>query len=138
MLWTHGGVADELRGIFEPFNFTRKLIVFDTFTGLQGTNEKDGEHALARDGAYSSGCDYQEHLAEVLAYHESEAPVGHRTKFEIVSGDASSTLPHYLEAHPETIVAMAYFDMDIYEPTRACLKRCVRIWPGIQCWRLMS
>jgi hypothetical protein len=111
-----------LRGIFEPFNFTRKLIVFDTFAGLLGTSVKDGGHVLAQDGAYSSGEGYQQHLAEVLAYHESEAPVGHRTKFEIVVGDAASTLKSYLDAHPETIVAMAYFDMDIYEPTKACLE----------------
>jgi len=26
-----------------------------------------------------------------------------------------STLEHYLQKHPETIIAMAYFDMDFYE-----------------------
>jgi hypothetical protein len=111
-----------LRGIFEPFNFTRKLIVFDTFTGLRGTGEKDGDHEFAQDGAYSSEEGYQQHLSQVLAYHESESPIAHRTKFEIVVGDASRTVGTYLAAHPETIVAMAYFDMDIYEPTKACLE----------------
>jgi hypothetical protein len=27
-----------------------------------------------------------------------------------------------LQTHPETIVALAYFDPDIYEPTRKCLE----------------
>ena len=28
----------------------------------------------------------------------------------------------YLKDHPETIVALAYFDFDIYEPTKKCLE----------------
>jgi hypothetical protein len=111
-----------LRGMFEPFNFTRKLIIFDTFSGLYGTNEKDGTDKLATDGAYSAGAGYENHLEEVLLYHESEAPIAHRKKFEIVKGDAAKSITGYLAQHPETIVAMAYFDFDIYGPTKACLE----------------
>jgi hypothetical protein len=110
------------RGIFEPFNFTRKLIIFDTFAGLRGTNVKDGTHELAQDGAYSSGQGYEQYLTDVLAYHESEAPIAHLRKFEIMKGDASETIGIYLRDHPETIIAMAYFDFDIYAPTKACLE----------------
>jgi hypothetical protein len=111
-----------LRGIFEPFNFTRKLVIFDTFAGLRGTNEKDGDDKLAIDGAYSTGEGYEGYLDEVLSYHESEAPISHRKKFEIVKGDASTSITKYLAEHPETIIAMAYFDFDIYGPTKACLE----------------
>jgi hypothetical protein len=111
-----------LRGIFEPFNFTRKLIIFDTFAGLRGTSDVDGKHQLAHDGAYSSGDGYERYLADVLAYHESEAPIAHLRKFEIVKGDASETILSYLREHPETVIAMAYFDFDIYAPTKACLE----------------
>jgi hypothetical protein len=111
-----------LRGMFEPFNFTRKLVVFDTFSGLSGTNEKDGNDRLATDGAYSAGDGYEKHLAEVLSYHESEAPIPHRKKFEIVKGDAAKSITAYLAEHPETIIAMAYFDFDIYGPTKTCLE----------------
>ena len=41
---------------------------------------------------------------------------------ELVKGDAPEGLRKYLDAHPETIVAFAYFDMDLYEPTRECLE----------------
>lgn len=111
-----------LRSIFEPFNFTRKLVVFDTFAGLTGTEAKDGSHQLARDGAYSTTAGYEEHLAAVLEYHESEAPLHHIRKHEIVKGDAAATVPEYLRQHPEAIIAMAFFDFDIYHPTRACLE----------------
>jgi hypothetical protein len=39
-----------------------------------------------------------------------------------VQGDATITLPAYLKAHPETLVALAYFDFDLYAPTKACLE----------------
>jgi hypothetical protein len=110
-----------LRGILEPYNFTRKLVIFDTFTGLLGVGGQDGAHELAKDGAYSSGESYEQHLETVLRYHESEAPIAHLKKFEIVKGNASCTIVEYLSQHPETVIAMAYFDFDIYAPTKSCL-----------------
>jgi hypothetical protein len=106
-----------LRGIFEPYNFTRKLAIFDTFSG----SAKDGAHESAHDGAYSTGESYESHLEAVLRYHECEAPIAHIRKYEIIKGDAVKTLKVYLGSHPETIVGLAYFDFDIYEPTKSCL-----------------
>jgi len=110
-----------LRSIFEPYNFTRRLVVFDTFEGLRGTSQIDGSNRLAVDGAYSAGVGYEDYLRQVLSYHESEAPIAHISKFEIVKGDASETLPAYLKAHPETVISLVYFDFDIYKPTRDAL-----------------
>ena len=44
-------------------------------------------------------------------------------KYEIIKGDAVIELNKYLTQNPETIIALAYFDFDIYEPTRECLKQ---------------
>jgi hypothetical protein len=76
----------------------------------------------AIDGNYAVGSDYLQHLEAALQAQENECPIAHVKKFELVPGDAAKTLPAYLAAHPETVVAFAYFDMDIYEPTRACLE----------------
>ena len=46
----------------------------------------------------------------------------HIQKTEIIKGDASIELKKYLERNPQTIVAMAYFDFDLYQPTKDCLK----------------
>jgi hypothetical protein len=61
-------------------------------------------------------------LCKSLNYHESESPIAHKKKFELVKGDATRTLEEYLQRQPETIVALAYFDFDIYLPTRRCLE----------------
>ena len=48
--------------------------------------------------------------------------MAHKKRHEVVKGDASKTVATYLNEHPETVVAFAYFDMDIYKPTRDCLE----------------
>lgn len=110
------------RGMYEPYNFNRKIIGFDTFAGFPAVAAEDGRSDQVRMGEFGVTPDYMGYLESLLHYHESESPLDHIRKFELVKGDATRTLPAYLERHPETIVALAYFDFDLYEPTRACLE----------------
>ena len=110
------------RGIYEPFNFARTIVGFDTFAGFPSVAAEDGLADGLTAGAYGVTSDWELVLEEILEYHESESPIPHVRKFELVKGDVSATLPAYLERHPETVVALAYFDMDIYEPTRDALR----------------
>jgi hypothetical protein len=111
-----------LRGIYEPYNYTRTIVGFDTFSGFPSISEHDGDDAVIQHGAYGVSEGYEEYLEQLLAVREQESPIGHIRKFELVKGDVTETLPAYLDAHPETVVALAYFDMDIYEPTLAALE----------------
>lgn len=111
-----------LRAVYEPYNHTRKVIGFDTLTGYTGPTSKDGTDELVKDGQYSVPIDYESYLERLLTYHEQENILSHIPKFELVVGDASLTIHTYLEQHPETIIALAYFDMQLYEPTKACLE----------------
>jgi len=113
---------ESFRGMYEPFNHNRKIIGFDTFEGFPSVDEKDGKEEIIRPGSWNVTENYEQYLEQVLLYHESESPISHIKKFDVVKGDASKELKRYLEKHPETIVAMAYFDFDIYEPTVSCLK----------------
>jgi hypothetical protein len=40
----------------------------------------------------------------------------------LIEGDATVEIDPYLKSHPETIIALAYFDFDVYEPTKKCLE----------------
>jgi len=113
---------NNLRGIYEPFNYSRKIIGFDTFSGFPNVDEKDGNHSIIEKGAFSVTDNYQDYLDNILLYHESECPLSHIKKNRTVKGDASIELEKYLKEHPETIIAFAYFDFDIYEPTKKCLE----------------
>ena len=110
------------RGMYEPYNYNRKIIGFDSFEGFQSIHEKDGKAPIVYEGAYSVSKNYTEHLNKILAHHETESPVSHIKKYEIIKGDATQTLSTYLEKNPETIISLAYFDFDIYAPTKSCLE----------------
>ena len=58
----------------------------------------------------------------LMQLHEDLNPLSHVKKYELRAGDATIELPKYLEEAPETVVALAYFDFDLYEPTRQCLE----------------
>jgi len=108
------------RGTYEPYNYMRKIIGFDTFAGFPSTGEAD-QAGMAQAGDYSVTEGYEDYLRAILDFHESESPLGHIEKYELVKGDAIETVPAYLQQHPETIISLAYFDMDVYAPTKACL-----------------
>jgi len=110
------------RGMYEPFNYFRKIVGFDTFSGFPSVAKQDGDDDVIVQGAYSVTENYETYLDSVMSYHESESPLSHIKKYELVKGDATLTLEKYLQKHPETIIALAYFDFDIYEPTKKCLE----------------
>jgi hypothetical protein len=110
-----------LRAIREPYNWTRKVIGFDTFEGYSPPTAPDGTHELVAEGQYSVAPGYMEHLRAVLDYHEAENTMPHVRKYELVKGDVSETIDAYLRQHPETAIALAYLDMQLYEPTKAAL-----------------
>jgi hypothetical protein len=112
-----------LRGIYEPFNRMRRIIGFDTFEGFPSISEKDNEECeLIREGQLKVTDDYVEYLERVMEYQEQDNPMSHVKKFELRVGDAIEQIDEYLGEYPETIVALAYFDIDLYEPTKKCLE----------------
>ena len=113
---------EALRGIYEPFNRHRKLIAFDTFEGFPSLHNKDGESEMMQVGQLALSENYEEYLETVLRAHETLNPLSHIKKFELRKGDATVEVPKYLEEHQYTVVAMAYFDFDLYEPTKKCLE----------------
>jgi hypothetical protein len=112
-----------LRGIFEPFNRHRKIIGFDTFgAGFIGVTEQDGKAGRIKDGDFSVSEDYDTYLSNILQIQEALNPIGHLKKHSLEKGDGSKTIGEYLKRHPETLVSLAIFDFDIYQPTKAALE----------------
>jgi hypothetical protein len=111
-----------LRGIYEPYNFYRTIVGFDTFAGFPSVTEQDGRSQHITPGAFNVTPEYEKYLDLLLAYHEMESPLAHIRRFELRKGDAAIEFKSYLSEHPETIVALAYFDLDLYKPTRDCLE----------------
>ncbi len=111
---------ENLRALYEPFNQTRRVIGFDTFTGYASLTDGDTAEVL-RSGGYELPPGYLAHLKALLAYHESNNVLGHIQKHEIVAGDVVATAPKWF-AENHHIVALAYVDVAAYTPTKAALE----------------
>jgi len=110
------------RNIYEPYNMSRKIIGFDTFEGFPSVAPQDGSAPVVHVGSLSVTPGYETYLGEVLSAQEQLGPRGQIKKHELIKGNVVETLPAYLAKHPETIIALAYFDLDLYEPTKTCLE----------------
>ena len=113
---------ESLRAIYEPYNYTRRVVGFDTFAGYASITDKDGTSPFVSEGAYAVSEGYENYLARLLDYHQRENVMPNIKKYELVKGDAAEGLERYLKEHPETIVSLAYFDLQLYEPTKRCLE----------------
>ena len=134
-------LCENLRAIFEPLHFNRRIVCFDTFEGYKGFSAKDKATKLHRDGTYAlSGKDYAEFLRRLLVLHEKSNAMGHNHgKHKVIQGDCRQTLPRFFADNPGEHVALAFFDVNAYEPT---LKAFETIWarlaPGgvVAFWQL--
>lgn len=123
-IWWGANIAtfESFRSVYEPYNWTRKVIGFDTFEGYPSVSDKDGGSAYAKVGGYTVTDDYEQYLRNMLDAHEADNVMAHLKKYELIKGDVVRTIDSYLEKNPETIVALAYFDLALYEPTKKCLE----------------
>ncbi len=115
------GVLTNLRGIYEPYNFSRKIIGFDTFEGFIGV-DKSKDPASNNEGDYATTANWETNLQKILDFHRQNSPLDHVQESFLIKGDAIETVPRFLEQNPHQIIAMAIFDMDIFKPTKMVLE----------------
>ena len=111
-----------LRGIYEPYNYHRKIIGFDTFKGFTNKLTNYEKKLNWKKGDYGVAKNFEETLEELLNLEEYIAPINHIKKFELIKGDASKTIKKYLKNNSQTVIGMAIFDMDVFHPTKKVLE----------------
>ncbi|PRX43486.1 crotonobetainyl-CoA--carnitine CoA-transferase [Salegentibacter salegens] len=112
---------NNLRAIYEPYNYNRKILGFDTFEGFKNTDVKDGVDSIIKEGSLGVTGNYEVYLEQLLQVHENECPLSHIEKNKLIKGDAPISLKKYLEDNPQALIAFAWFDFDLYKPTLDCL-----------------
>jgi len=119
----------QLSSIFEPVNFERKIIGFDTFSGLTKFSKYDklsiSEQAHEKAFSLNSFKD----LEKCIEIYDKNRFLSHFPKVELVKGDAVKTIPKYLKENPATVVSLMYLDFVLYEPTKTALEHIVPIMP---------
>lgn len=64
---------------------------------------------------------FREYLENLIDYHEMNNLFGTVKKHELVQGDVSKTAPAYFANNDDVFIVLDYFDMALYEPTKAAL-----------------
>lgn len=133
-------LCENFRAIYEPLHFNRRIVALDTFEGYQGFSDKDKATELHKDGTYNTGMAYAQYLSELLVLHEKSNAMGHNNgKHSVIAGDCRKTIPDFFKQHPNEVVALAFFDVNAYEPTAESFKTIYeRMVPGgiIAFWQL--
>lgn len=134
-------LCENLRAIYEPLHFNRRIVCFDTFEGYAGFSKRDKPSQLHRDGTYNVGGDaYADLLRTLLLVHEKNNAMGHvNGKHKVIQGDCRKTLPAFFREFPNEFVALAFFDVNSVEPTRQSFERIYeRLVPGgiVAFWQL--
>ena len=136
-LQTHGSIVEcgvfaggglmtwsQCSSILEPYNHTRRVIGFDTFSGFPSVHESDtssGRSEHLKPGSFACSASIFDELSQLASIHDRNRPLGHIRKVELVRGNACDTIPAYVSSHPHLLISLLYLDFDLYEPTKAAL-----------------
>jgi hypothetical protein len=112
----------KISAILEPVNLTRRIYGFDTFEGFPGLSEADMSVASSHVAVGDLAADSLAELNELVSIHDSTRFIGHVNKVKLTKGDATKTIPAFVEANPHLLVSLLFLDFDIYEPTKVALE----------------
>ena len=144
ILSVHGSIIDlgvsggqslmtwgQLSTIFEPLNYTRQIIGFDTFKGIPTISDKDTTGSSPSEHLKEGGFAFQDvdALKNVIKAYDGNRVLSHIKKIELVEGDIKKTLPHYIKNNQHLVVSMLHIDVDVYEPTSIALKHVLPLMP---------
>lgn len=107
--------------ILEPVNLTRRIYGFDSFGGFPEISDKDLSPVGADVKTGDLLADSYEEIKELAAAHDSTRFLGHIPKVELIRGDATETIPKFLEDNPHILVSLLFLDFDLYEPTKVAI-----------------
>jgi hypothetical protein len=113
----------KLAETLEPFGFLRTVYGFDTFEGFPSVHEADlgGSAAAAEVGRMRPEFDVYSELQDCIRAFDQTRLIRHVDKVMLVKGDATLTIPEFLNRNPHLMVSLLYLDFDLYEPTKVAL-----------------
>lgn len=114
--------------MFEPVNFTREIIGFDTFEGIPSIDEKRDKNIynyesnlLKRDGFKLEDGMFDD-ICKAISIYDINRFLNHIEKVKIVKGDITKTVPEFVSEHQYLVVSLLHLDADLYEPTKVAIK----------------
>lgn len=117
-----------LHEIFEPFNHTKKIVGFDTFSGFPNISKLDNPNKLNNSSIKNNGLNYNnyEEISKLVSEANQNSSIPHINKYKIVKGNVAHSIPKYLKDNPHTFISILYLDLDLFQPTLDCLENCYK------------
>ena len=128
----HGGSLltwARLSVIFEPFNYHRKVIGFDSFEGFPSIDNVDSGNKSAKVGGLSPNYNILNELEGVIKNFDLLRPTGDIEKIDLVKGDALQTIPKFVNDNKWLVCSLLYLDFDLFKPTMCALENIVPRMP---------
>jgi hypothetical protein len=121
----------QMSSIFEPLNHQRKVIGFDMYGENPAVDKKDGGESsdshIYVDGGLA--LDTYQDIKNSASVYDKNRTMGSSQKVILVKGDATNTVPEYLDRHPETLISLLYLDINLYSPSKAALEHFIPRMP---------
>lgn len=102
----------------EPIAMDRKIIGFDSFEGFPSHSAKDSP--ITND--FKEDFDTYNELKMAIDAYDQNRFLNQFPKIELIKGDATKTIPRYIEENSHLVVSLLFLDFDLYEPTKAALE----------------
>jgi len=107
--------------IMEPVNLTRRIYGFDTFQGFPDVGDKDRSVSSMHVKQGDLKAEVYDELTQLVDIYDSTRFIGHVNKVKLVRGDATKTIPQFVQDNPHVMVSLLFMDFDLYEPTKVAL-----------------
>ena len=112
----------KLSTILEPYNYHRKIIGFDTFTGIPSLAKFDRNKKFKKKTMFKERYDVLNDLKKSINEYDENRNINHISKIELIKGDATKTIPQFLRKNKHLLISLLFLDFDIYKPTFIALK----------------
>lgn len=119
----------KLSAILEPVNLTRRIYGFDTFAGFPSLVAKDKSEASSHVREGDLFANSKAEIEELARINDTTRFLGHISKVNLIQGDATQTIPKFVNENPHLLVSLLFMDFDLYEPTKVALEHFVPRMP---------
>ena len=119
-----GGIMTwaKLSSTLEPYNYHRKIIGFDTFSGIPKLNKLDRNKNKKYNATFKEKIDILNDIKNSIKDYDLNRFIKNKAKIELIKGDARKTIPKYIKSNKHLLISLLYFDFVIYQPTKVALK----------------